>query len=108
MKRTTLTALALLAIVVVAFFPIFQNGFVGIDDGEYILHNTQVRSGITFQGAVWAFTNRGYASNLHPITWLSHMLDVTLFGLDPRGHHAVNLLIHAANTLLLFGVMRSY
>src|SRR5512139_2347744 len=108
MRRALVVALALAALVLAAFSPVVHNGFVGVDDGAYILENQQVRLGLTLRGAAWAFANPGYASNWHPLTWLSHMLDVTLFGLDPRGHHAVSLLLHGANTLLLLAVLRGY
>jgi hypothetical protein len=68
--------------------------------------NAQVHGGLTWAGARWAFTT-GYMANWHPLTWLSHMTDVSLFELNPAGHHATNLLLHTANTLLLFLVLRS-
>ncbi|HWR97009.1 MAG TPA: tetratricopeptide repeat protein [Candidatus Methanoperedens sp.] len=105
MNRTLAVLLALAALVLIAFSPVLRNEFVGIDDGTYILENPHVARGLTVPGAVWAFTNRGYAMNWHPLTWLSHMLDVSLFGLAPRGHHAVNLLLHLLNALLLFLVL---
>jgi Flp pilus assembly protein TadD len=66
--------------------------------------NNHVQNGITLDGIQWAFTT-GHKANWHPLTWISHMLDVQLFGLNPRWHHLTNLLFHVANTLLLFFVL---
>ena len=60
-----------------------------------------VRAGLTWPGVKWAFT-AVHSSNWHPLTWLSHMLDCQLYGLNPRGHHLTNVVFHLANTLLLF------
>ena len=81
------------------------NEFVNYDDGDYVEGNSQVQSGVTLSGAEWAFTT-GHASNWHPLTWLSHMLDCQIYGLKPWGHHLTNILLHAVNTLLLFLVLR--
>ena len=101
--RTVALALLLAAAVLAAFAPSLRNGFIAeYDDDEYILKNPRVRAGLTPAGASWALTSVGYAANWHPLTWLSHMADVELFGLEPRGHHLVSVLIHGANTVLLF------
>ena len=78
--------------------------FLLFDDNRYLTENPQVKAGLTWGGVAWAFTTL-HASNWHPLTWLSHMLDVRLFGLDPGAHHLVNVLFHVANTVLLFGVL---
>jgi len=83
------------------YVPVLQNGFINFDDNGYITDNPHVNVGLTWSGVVWAFKS-GYAANWHPLTWISHMLDCQLFGLHPAGHHLVNLLLHTANTLLLF------
>ncbi len=93
--------LALLGVTLAVFLPVTRAGFVNFDDDLYVYRNDQVRRGLTWRGAAWAFTSVGYAGNWHPLTWLSHMLDVELFGLDAGGHHLVNLLMHLVNTLLL-------
>ena len=67
--------------------------------------NPQVDDGLTIEGIAWAFTSR-HASNWHPLTWLSHMLDCQLYGLTPWGHHLTNVLLHAATAILLFLVLR--
>ena len=97
--------LALVLITLIAFEPLRQNGFVDYDDGKYVTANSQVQAGLNAKTIVWAFTT-GHTGNWHPITWLSLMLDCELFGLDPKGHHLVNLLFHVANTLLLFWVLK--
>jgi hypothetical protein len=96
-------ALALLTLA--AYLPTLHNGFVNLDDGFYVTGNPQVREGITRASAAWALT-ANVANNWHPLTLLSHQLDCQLFGLDPAGHHATSLLLHLANTLLLFAVLR--
>jgi tetratricopeptide (TPR) repeat protein len=98
--RTKLLAAALVLLTLVAFLPALRGGFV-YDDIRYVTANEQVRGGVGAAGLRWAFTST-YASNWHPLTWLSHQLDVGLFGLDPRGPHLVNLALHAANAALFF------
>jgi protein O-mannosyl-transferase len=75
--------------------------FINLDDPDYVTHNVPVLSGLTWWGAGWAFTH-AHASNWHPLTWLSHMLDCQLFGLNPAGHHLINVLFHTGNAVLLF------
>ena len=84
-----------------AYWPVRLNEFVNFDDGEYITSNPHLQQGLTWSGAAWAFRT-SYASNWHPLTWLSHMLDVQLFGLQPAGHHLTNVFFHSANAVLLF------
>ena len=97
---------AFLALVTLAlYWPVTGFEFNNYDDAEYLTDNPQVHSGLTGQNVLWAFTT-GYASNWHPLTWLSHLLDCQLYGLNPAGHHFTNLLFHLVNTLLLFGLLR--
>ena len=86
------------------FWQIQNNKFVNYDDETYITKNSHVRTGMRFENVTWAFASM-YASNWHPLTWLSHMLDCQIYGLNPKGHHLNNLLLHIANTLLLFFVL---
>ncbi|MGE5800280.1 MAG: tetratricopeptide repeat protein [Syntrophaceae bacterium] len=79
--------------------------FVRYDDDKYVLENPVVSNGLSLEGVRWAFRSFEQ-SNWHPLTWLSHMLDVQLFGLDAGKHHRVNLLIHILNTLILFVVLQ--
>jgi len=87
-----------------AFEPLRHNGFVAYDDNVYVTENQQVQAGFTRASVAWAF-RASHGANWHPLTWLSHMLDCQLFGLDPRGHHLTSLLLHLANTLLLFTLL---
>jgi len=82
-----------------------QAGFVHFDDPDYVTANPIVQQGITQGGVAWAFTT-AHAGNWFPLTWLSHMLDVALFGLDPRGHHATSVVLHALSAVLLFDLLR--
>jgi Flp pilus assembly protein TadD len=75
--------------------------FVNYDDELYVKKNPHIMAGLTLESIIWAFTT-GYASNWHPLTWMSHMLDFELYGLNPMGHHWTNLQIHIVNTVLLF------
>ncbi|MCB1057232.1 MAG: tetratricopeptide repeat protein [Acidobacteria bacterium] len=88
-----------------AYGRLLGNDFINFDDDLYVTANPEVRSGWTARGVAWAFGSF-HAANWHPLTWLSHMLDVELFGLDPAGHHAVNLLLHVLAAGLLFEVFR--
>ncbi len=99
--RSALLCLLLAAIVFAVFLPALHNNFVGYDDPDYVLNNPHVNTGLTPANARWAFT-AVHANNWHPLTWLSHQVDVSLYGLAPRGHHLTSLLFHVANTLLLF------
>ena len=89
----------------IAFEPARLNGFVNYDDDDYVTRNPQVTSGLTPESVRWAFTTP-YMANWHPLTWLSHMLDCELFGLNPLWHHLTSLSFHIANTLLLFWVLK--
>jgi Tfp pilus assembly protein PilF len=88
----------------VPFWQVRNHEFVILDDDKYVTENSHVQAGLTREGLVWAFTTT-HANFWHPLTWISHMLDCELYGLDPGGHHFTNLLIHIANTLLLFLVL---
>lgn len=79
--------------------------FSSLDDPTYVLANSHVRHGLSLKSVEWALT-AFYASNWHPLTWISHMADVQLYGMNPTGHHLTNLLLHIANSLLLFLVLR--
>ena len=104
-KRVTLLIyIALAAATFVAYEPIRHNGFVGYDDTEYIVKNSHITGGITQQSIIWAFT-KPYASNWHPLTWISHILDYRLFGLNPLGHHLVSVAFHIVNAMLLFWIL---
>ncbi len=74
--------------------------FVDLDDKEYVVDNPHVKSGLSGPNIAWAITH-GWSSNWHPLTWISHMLDCQLYGLNPAGHHVTNIVLHAATTVLL-------
>ena len=101
-KQLSVVICLLLALVTAAlYWPMLHHDFICLDDDSYIVSNSHVNKGLTWAGLGWAFQS-GYAANWHPLTWISHMLDCQLFGLNPGGHHLTNLLFHVANTLLLF------
>ncbi len=87
------------------FWPVTRCDFVNFDDPDYFFSNVHVRAGLTWNGVIWAFRT-AYASNWHPLTWLSLMLDAKLFGQGPAGPHFTNLLFHTADTILLFLLLR--
>ncbi len=101
MTRPRLVALLLALITLIAYLPVGQHEFVTFDDDLYVSENHIVQGGLTWAGVKWAFTTF-HASNWHPLTWLSHMLDCELFGLHAGAHHLVNALFHAASAMLLF------
>ena len=84
-----------------AWWPVARCDFVALDDSAYVTGNPRVQAGLTLDGLDWAFRT-GHSANWHPVTWLSHMLDTQLYGLQPAGHHLTNLALHLAATLLLF------
>src|SRR5215472_4850236 len=97
--------LALASLVWLVFGQTIHYGFVNFDDDVYVYKNPQVTAGLTASGASWAFTHV-HSSNWHPLTWLSHMLDSQVYGLNAGGHHATNVLIHGATVILLFLLLR--
>lgn len=103
--QTALVCLFLILATLAVYWQVQHHDFVNFDDDDYIYDNYQVQKGLTLESIVWAFTTM-HASNWHPLTWLSHMLDYQLYGLNPGWHHLTNLLFHIANTLLLFFVFR--
>jgi len=104
--KTIAVVCCLIAVTIAAYWGVWKNDFVRFDDDEYVLENPHIADGLTPEGIRWAFTTV-YASNWHPVTWLSHMLDVNMFGMWAGGHHLSSLLIHLLNTLLLFGFLMS-
>ena len=93
---------ALLVIATLAvYLPVHRFSFLDYDDGDYFFNNPHVATGLTWSNIQWAFTSGEFA-NWHPMTWLSMMLDATLFGAGPVAPHVINVLLHAANSVLLF------
>jgi len=97
--------LALLVSALAVFWQVHKFEFTNYDDDKYVSENNHIRTGLAWQNIKWVFTNE-HASNWHPLTGLSHILDCQLFNLKPGLHHLINLLFHIANTLLLFIVLR--
>jgi protein O-mannosyl-transferase len=105
-RRTPiLIALALVLATCAAYWSVTGHQFVAFDDPSYVTENPQVRAGLSVASALWAFTTV-HGANWHPLTWLSHQMDVSLFGLDPGGHHLSNLLLHLLNTVLVLLTLR--
>ncbi len=100
--RTALGICLLLALA--AFGPVIESDFVNYDDPLYVTENTQVQAGLTYAGLRWAF-RATVGGNWHPLTLLSHMLDWQLFGQHAGWHHLTSLLLHIANTILLFLIL---
>lgn len=89
----------------VVYWQLGSHQFINFDDDVYVYENPAVQAGLTARGIGWAFYTFT-AANWHPLTWLSHMLDVQLFGLNPGRHLYTNLFLHILNTLLLFLALR--
>ncbi|MEO5720639.1 MAG: tetratricopeptide repeat protein [Chthoniobacterales bacterium] len=104
-RRDLMIALALALVTLALYAQVRGHQFISLDDDQYISDNPIVARGLTLSGIAWAFTTF-HAANWHPLTWLSHMLDCQLFGLNAGAHLLVNALIHVANTCLLFWFLR--
>jgi tetratricopeptide (TPR) repeat protein len=102
---TGIASIFLAVIVWIAFGRALSSDFVGYDDQSYVVRNPIVTNGLTLDGIQWAFTHV-HATNWHPLTTISHMLDCQLYGLQPWGHHLTNILLHAAASILLFLALR--
>src|SRR5579859_244440 len=97
--------LILAVLILGAYAGALRNGFTILDDPGYVTENNMVKQGMTWAGVKWAF-HSDVGGNWHPLTMLSHMLDCELFGLQAWGHHLTSVCLHAANTVLLFVVLR--
>lgn len=91
----------LLALTLLVYARAIENDFVNLDDPSYVTENPHVVTGLGPANLGWAFTSIEKA-NWHPLTWLSHMADAQIFGIDPRGHHLTSVLLHGVNCVLLF------
>jgi Flp pilus assembly protein TadD len=89
------------AAVLAAFWPALHCNFVYFDDQDYVVYNKNIQHGLNGPSLKWALTS-AHAANWHPLTWVSHILDCQIYGLDPAGHHMTSLLLHTANAILLF------
>jgi protein O-mannosyl-transferase len=104
-RRDILLSLILFASTLIVFGQTCWNDFTNWDDPHYVVENGKVMSGLSLANARWAFTTF-YATNWHPLTWLSLQLDAQLFGTGPGGFHLTNVLLHAVNAVLLYWVLR--
>lgn len=92
--------IALVLLVAVVFAQTARHEFVSLDDPVYVYENSFIAQGLTIASIKWAFTT--FFQFWHPLTWLSHTVDITLFGLNPAGHHLHNVLVHTFNSIVLF------
>ncbi len=100
-KRTLILCLLLVTCTLAVYNTVTQNGFVNYDDDVYVTANRHVQAGLRLSTLNWAFTTFD-AANWHPLTWISHALDVQVFKLNPAGHHYTSVLLHCINVVLLF------
>jgi hypothetical protein len=104
--RTAFVSLLIFFATLSIYWPVRHYNFVEFDDPDYVFDNIVVRAGLTHWGLVWSFVD-AHSANWHPLTWLSHMLDCQLFGLNTGAHHLVNVLFHCANAVLLLLLLNS-
>ena len=102
--RTWILAAILGAAIFIVFLPVRENEFLNYDDDLYLTANPVVAAGLSWASVAWAFTTVE-AGNWHPLTWISHLLDVTLFGMNPGRHHLMSAGLHALSAALLFLVL---
>ncbi len=105
-KPTALLIVFLTTLIMAVYWPALGGHFLAYDDTVYVTRNPWVKAGLDAGSVRWAFTSLGYASNWHPLTWLSHMADVELYGLSPRGHHLSSILLHVLNSILIFLLLK--
>lgn len=104
MARSLMVYVLLTASVLTVYGQVAGFEFVDYDDPKFVSQNPHINQGLNAESVIWAFT--GNVDFWRPISLLSHMLDCQIFGLEPAGHHVVNMLLHLANTLLLLGVLQ--
>jgi Flp pilus assembly protein TadD len=106
-NRRTLTVLALVLFLgtIAVYGTALRNGFVNFDDPDYVTANAYVLQGLNWHNVLWSFGTDNPAANWHPLTWMSHMLDVSVYGTRPAGHHLTNILLHGIDVVLLFLVL---
>lgn len=97
--------LVLAVMTLVVYLPVRNFDFINYDDPEYVAQNVMIQRAPIGEAIKWAFTS-AYSFNWHPVTWMSHLLDCRMFGVKPGAHHLVNVVLHIANTILLFGLFR--
>jgi protein O-mannosyl-transferase len=100
-KRNPIVCLLLAVVTLALYNPVNRHPFVNYDDDRYVTENPHIRQGLTAETFTWSLTSTEQA-NWHPLTWMSHALDVSLYRLNPVGHHFTSILLHAVNVVLLF------
>ncbi|MBL7207805.1 MAG: glycosyltransferase family 39 protein, partial [Desulfobacterales bacterium] len=105
LRREGVVCLFLALTVLAVYWQVGNHEFVNYDDKDYITENQHVQAGLTLKSIAWAFTST-HAGNWHPLTWLSHMLDCQIYGLNPCGHHFTSVFFHILNSILLFLVFK--
>ncbi len=103
-RRALWISLCLVVVILAVYAQVVHHPFLDLDDPAYVTENPHVNNGFTLKNVLWAFTTI-HSANWHPITWLSHMLDIQMYGRDPGGHHLTNVFFHILNTLLLLTVL---
>ncbi len=101
MRPIVIICLVLVIMVAAVYMQVGNHEFSTFDDPSYVTENSHVATGITGKNIIWAFTSV-HSANWHPVTWLSHMVDAQLYGMNPRGHHLTSVAIHAIATVVLF------
>jgi tetratricopeptide (TPR) repeat protein len=100
-QKPILPGALLLLATLLLYASVSHHQFLEFDDSQYVTKNGHVTTGLNAENLQWAFTTF-HEANWHPLTWLSHMADCSLFGLNPGPHHLMNVALHAANVLILF------
>jgi tetratricopeptide (TPR) repeat protein len=100
-KRDVVFSLLLAVITLALYNPVSRHPFINYDDDRYVTQNAHVREGVTWDSVNWALTSTEQG-NWHPLAWISHEIDVSMFRLNPAGHHFTSVLLHALNAILLF------
>ena len=100
-QRAILFGLLLALVTLGLYWPAVRFDFINYDDPDYVIYNPAIQHGLDASSLAWAFTS-DHASNWHPLTWISHIVDYSLYGARPAGHHLTNILLHTANVVLLF------
>jgi tetratricopeptide (TPR) repeat protein len=103
-KQSVILGVPLVVATFVVYLPVDHHPFVNYDDVVYVVNNPHIQSGLDWDTISWAFTTF-YQFNWHPLTWISHAIDVQMFQLEPGGHHVTNLLLQIVNVLLLYWVL---
>jgi len=103
---TWLVAVLLALVTIALYWPAMRCDFINFDDPAYVTNNHHVQGGLNWEPVKWAFCNTEQGAYWAPLMWLSHMLACQFFGLNAWGHHLINVLLHAANTALVFLVFQ--